>query len=171
MQALGLVWGQLDPVNANLREDRTPLAEPQQYGARLLYEHWRARRDTSMGFVVGRDVPSRALAPILRTLALYEPVDGMKDFRMRLAGTAFMRRFGRDVTGMKLSDIYDPEAFEAQRMALMDVILTGSPYICDVKVTRDNRIYLRFESLRLPVLSPDRKETWVMGGVFYSDWA
>ena len=171
MQALGLVWGQLDPVNASLREVCTPLAEPVQYGAKLLFDHWQARRDTSMGFVVGRDVPSRTLAPILRSLALYEPVDSMKDFRFRLAGTAFMRRFGRDVTGMKLSGIYDPETFEAQRLALAEVIETGSPGFSDVKVTRDNRIYLRFESLRLPVLSPDRKETWVMGGLFYSDWA
>ncbi|HWU25795.1 MAG TPA: PAS domain-containing protein [Rhizomicrobium sp.] len=171
MQALGLVWGDHHAVNANLREVRAPIGEPTQYGAKLLLEQWRARTDTSLGFVVGRDVPSRALAPILRSLAIYEPLEGMKDFRIRLAGTAFVRRFGRDVTGARLSDLYAPEAWETQCRALASVVESGSPNVGDVKITRDNRVYIRFESLSLPVLSPDSKDIWVMSGIFYFDWA
>src|SRR5215469_11369966 len=170
MQALGLVWGNLDPVNADLQEERVPIEFPTQYGARLLLDHWRARNG-GMGFVVGRDVPARPLASVLRNIALFEPVDDHADFRMRLAGTAFMRRYGRDVTGLKLSDIYDAKTFEEERANLLEISDKKYPEIFDVKVTRAGRVFQKFEALRLPVLSPDRRETWVMGALFYSDWS
>jgi hypothetical protein len=170
MQALGLVWGNLDPVAANFEEIRIEVSRPTQYGALLLLDHWRSR-DTRGGFVVGRDVPSRELAPVLRNLALYEPIEDGADFRIRLAGTAFLRRFGRDITGLKLSDVYETKHLDAERENLAEVIRSRKPYIVDAKIKREERIYMRFEILRLRVLSPDRKDAWVMGGLFYSDWA
>ena len=104
MQALGLVWGNLDSVAANLEEVRTRIDVPSQYGARLLLDYWRARQAED-GFVVGATCRARRLACVLRNLAIYEPIEDGRDFRFRLAGTAFMRRFGRDVTGLKLSEI------------------------------------------------------------------
>jgi len=169
MQALGLVWGNLDPVSANLEEIRTEIPQPTQYGARLLLDHW-ISREARGGFVVGRDVPSRDIASILRNLALYEPIDGGADFRVRLAGAAFMRRFGRDTTGLKLSQIYEPAKFACQRDELESVIRTRTPHIVDVKVVRGDRVFLRFESVRLCVLSPDRKNYWAMGALFSSEW-
>jgi hypothetical protein len=115
-------------------------------------------------------VPSRPIASVLRSLALYEPIEGLADFRVRLAGTAFMRRFGKDVTGLKLSEIYDPPSLAVQRGNLAEVIASNEPFIWNVSVARDSRQFLRYEAVRLPVLSPDRKERWVMGGIFYSDW-
>ena len=169
MQALGLVWGNLDPVSANLEEIRTEIPCPTHYGARLLLDHW-ISREARGGFVVGRDVPSRDIASILRNLALYEPIDGAADFRVRLAGAAFMRRFGRDITGLMLSQIYDATKFEIQRENLESVIRSGRPYIVDVKAVRGDRVFLRFEGIGLRVLSPDRKNAWVMGALFSSDW-
>jgi hypothetical protein len=169
MKALGLVWGNIDSATTDLEEIRTRIDAPTQYGAQILVDHWRACV-AGGGFVVGRDVPSRPLASVLRSLALYEPVEGMADFRVRLAGTAFMRRFGRDVTGLKLSEIYGPPSLAIQRSNLAQVIASSEPFIWDVTVARDDRPFLRYEAVRLPVLSPDRKERWVMGGLFYSDW-
>jgi hypothetical protein len=169
MQALGLVWGNLDSVSANLEEIRTEIPQPTQYGARLLLDHW-ITREARGGFVVGRDVPSRDIASILRNLALYEPIEGGADYRIRLAGAAFMRRFGRDITGLKLSQIYDVAKLESQRESLEGVIRTKTPHIVDVRVVRGDRVFLRFEGLRLRVLSPDRKNAWVMGALFSSEW-
>jgi hypothetical protein len=169
MQALGLVWGNLDPVAQNLEEIRTEIPTPTQYGASLLLDQWRTR-EARGGFVVGRDVPSRDLASILRNIALYEPVDDEADFRVRLAGSAFMRRFGRDITGLLLSKIYDRQNFEDKRQALSGIIRSKNPVIVDVKILRNTRTIMRFEGLGLRVLSPDRNNVWVMGGLFYSDW-
>ena len=169
MQALGLVWGNLDPVAQNLEEIRTEIPTPTQYGANLLLDQWRTREQRG-GFVVGRDVPSRDLASILRNIALYEPIDGSDDFRVRLAGTAFMRRFGRDITGLTLSRIYGGDDFRERREALVGIIHSKKPVIVEVKIQRNARTVMRFEGLGLRVLSPDRKDVWVMGGLFYSDW-
>ena len=169
MQALGLVWGNLDPVAQNLEEIRTEIPVPTQYGARLLLDQWRTREQRG-GFVVGRDVPSRDLASILRNIALCEPVDGAADFRVRLAGTAYMRRFGRDITGLTLSRIYGPEDFREKREACIGILRSQKPVIVEVKILRNTRTVMRFEGLGLRVLSPDRKNVWVMGGLFYSDW-
>ncbi|HTW36098.1 MAG TPA: PAS domain-containing protein [Rhizomicrobium sp.] len=169
MQALGLVWGNLDLVAQNVEEIRTEIPAPTQYGACLLLDQWKTR-ELRGGFVVGRDVPSRDLASILRNIALYEPIDGSADFRVRLAGTAFMRRFGRDITGLTLSRIYGRRDFEEKREALAGIIRSKKPAIVDVKILRDARTVMRFEGLGLRVFSPDRKDTWVMGGLFYSDW-
>lgn len=168
MQALGLVWSGFDPLTADLRELPTPIARPTQHGAKLLLEHWR-KCEAEGGFVVGRDVPSRPLAGILRNLALYEPVGG--DYRVRLAGTAFMRRFGRDISGLTFSEIYDREACAAQCAHLDEIAATKAPFIADMQLTRADRAFLRFEALRLAVLSPDRRATWILGGLFYFDWS
>lgn len=170
MQALGLVWGNWDPVTDELVERVTDIDSPTQYGARLLLERWRERQAED-GFVVGRDVPSRALASVLRNLAIYEPGEDLKDFRVRLAGTAFTRRFGRDVTGMQLSEMFAEAGFLHHKSRLADIVKTRKPHVMDVRLMRDDRQFLRFEGLRLPVLAPDREKIWVLSGLFYSDWA
>lgn len=169
MQALGLVWGNLNPLTADLDEACTEIAKPKQFGANLLLEQWRIKAEHG-GFIVGRDVPSRALACVLRNLALYEPIDGGTDFRVRLAGSTFIRRFGQDVTGFRLSQIYSPQNFERQCADLLAVVTGEAPHIADVTLVRDSRVYLRYESVRLPVRAPNRTSVWVLGSLFCFDW-
>jgi len=169
MKALGLVWGNFDSTSSDLEEIRTRIDAPTQHGAQLLVDHWRVCVANG-GFVVGRDVPSRPIASVLRCLALYEPIEGTAGFRVRLAGTAFMRRFGKDITGLNLSEIYAPPSLAVQHGNLTQVIASNEPFIWNVSAAGDGRQFLRYEAVRLPVLSPDRKERWVMGGLFYSDW-
>jgi hypothetical protein len=164
MQALGLVWRDVDPVSPDSREVRVRISAPVHFGARLLHRNWRARTG---GFVEGRDVPSRALAPVLRNLAVYEPVEA--DFRVRLAGTALVRRYGCDITGLLLSQLYESAAFACQRKALMRAM--DGPTFHDVKITRAGQVDLHYELLQLPLLSPDRAQRRVLGGFFYHDWA
>src|SRR4029077_18422682 len=90
MQALGLVWGDVDTPSYEPDEQSMPLAAPVHFGARLLFEYWEERAAHG-GIAIGRDVPPRKLSPILLNPAVYEPLEG--DFRIRLAGAAFLRRF------------------------------------------------------------------------------
>jgi hypothetical protein len=169
MQALGIVWSGIYPFPADLDEVHTVLPAPGLFGARLLLNDW-TQKDAQGGFVVGRDVPSRTLGPVLRNLALYETLDSPADFRVRVAGTAYIRRFGRDVTGLKLSEIYSVSQFERRRAALDAVIAAAAPAIVQARVGRDARVVLEYEALDLPVWSPGRAARWVLGGVFYPDW-
>jgi hypothetical protein len=168
MQALGLVWDTVDPLSADLSETAVQIAAPVHFGARLLFERWRELQGGD-GFVVGRDVPARQLGGILRNLAVFEPLEACADFRVRLAGTAFLRRFGRDITGLALSEIFQPDGFERHRTNMTEVVRTGSPLGYDVKLRRGKRTVLHAEALRLPVQSADRTSNWVLSGLFYYD--
>jgi hypothetical protein len=168
MQALGLLWNELDPLSADLLEVRRPVPEPRHPGTSLLLEHWQKGEEEG-GFRVGRHVPSRALAGILRNLALYEP-DDAGEFHVRLAGTAFRRRFGRDITSLALSQIYRPSDYPPVRERVSRVLAERRPSVYEVSLARGDRVFLRFETVRMPVLSRDGASTWVMGGLFFSDW-
>jgi len=166
MQALGLVWDNFDSLNADLSETISPIPAPVHFGAKLLHARWR-EHEKGGGFVIGRDVPSRQLSGILRNLAIFEPE--VSDFRVRLAGTAFLRRFGRDITGLKLSEIFKQPNFEFHRDSMAEIVKTGVPSALDVKLKRKKRTILHCEALRLPVISPDRKGTWILSGLFFHE--
>jgi hypothetical protein len=168
MQALGLVWDAVDPSKADHSETATRIAEPMHFGARLLFDCWRDLQGAD-GFVVGRDVPARQLGGILRNLAIYEPMKGSHDFRVRLAGTAFLRSFGRDITGLKLSEIFREPHFERHHASMSEIVRSRVPQAFEVKMKRGGRTFLRAEALRLPVESADRLNTWVLSGLFYYD--
>ncbi|MGH6871620.1 MAG: PAS domain-containing protein [Rhizomicrobium sp.] len=169
MQALGLVWRGVDAAAPDVKETRAELAEPAHYGARLLFDHWCERRAAG-GFVLNRDVPSRALAPILRNLVVYQPLGCERDFRVRLAGSGLIRRFDCDITGLKLTELFDASAFEFHCRTLRDVVRTDTPAILDVRLAAHDRTELHYEMVSLPVRAPESGATWVLGGLFYHDW-
>jgi len=168
MQALGLSWGEADSRAPDCREYCVRLGAPTHSGASLMLRVWQSRMAAD-GFQVGRDVPSRALSRVLRNLAVYEPVDGARDIRVRLAGTAFYRRFGRDVTGARFSELFDLPAFAQYRDLLIEIIESGSPTVLAIERGQGSRAPMRYECLLLPVLSPDRAAHWVLAGLFFHD--
>ncbi|HTQ14754.1 MAG TPA: PAS domain-containing protein [Rhizomicrobium sp.] len=170
MQALGLVWRGVDAAAPDTREIRSETSEPAHFGARLLFDHW-GRRRAEGGFVVHRDVPSRALAPILRNLVVYQPMGGGRDFRVRLAGSGLIRRFDCDITGLKLSELFDREGFDFHCTRLREVVSNDAPAILDIRLPAARDAGLHYEMVSLPVRAPETATTWVLGGFFYHDWA
>jgi hypothetical protein len=164
MQALGQVWGRVDPSAPDLKETAAPLTSPQLYGAQTLLNVWRKPED---GFTVGRDIPSRALSSVLRNLIVFEPVEDGCDFHVRLAGTALLRRFGRDISGAKLSEIYTPAFFQRRRDWLIETIAGARPVMHRIEMQQGSRKPLGFELIYLPVLAPGRRTQWVLGGLFF----
>lgn len=141
---------------------------PVHRGARLLLETWIAR-EAEAPFMVGRDVPSRALARVLSGLVLYEPLR-TGDFRVRLAGHASRRRFGRDVTGESLSRLLDAEQFARHAAPMRALLATGEPMVVEVRVAEEGRLTLCYEQVTLRVLAPDGKTPWILCGIFFHDW-
>jgi hypothetical protein len=170
MQALGLVWENLVHSGRNLREFRTPIPEPTHFAAKVLLEQWWDRQSRG-GIVMGRDLPSRALSCVLRNLAVYEPVDLGHDYRVRLAGSAFRRRFAREIGGLRLSEFVSQDDFEEYRSNLSKAIVVGAPIIHDVRIARGDKTLAEFETLHLRILAPRGTASWVLGSVFFKDWA
>lgn len=169
MQALGVVWAETAADLFKQRAIVSVLPEPVHFGARLLRDFWEDRAAHG-GLTMGRDVPSRGLSTVLRNLGIYEPVKDGADFRFRLAGAGFLRRYGKDITGTLLSDHFKGADFERRRDNIFGVIQTGRPSLHEVRVPQDTRPALRMESIELPMFAPDHQATWVLGGLFYYDW-
>lgn len=169
MQALGLVWGELDISAPDYRERFVTLDAPKHSGAKLMLDVWANCRRHG-GMIVGRDLPSRAVSSVLRNLAVYEPIENGGDWTVRIAGTAFYRRFGRDVTGARFSDLFEPDIFESNRRLLEQVVAEHAPAVREVERVQGSRTAIRFELLLLPVRSPDRKADWIAAGLFFHDW-
>jgi len=170
MQVLGLVWENLVHSGRPLREFRTPIVEPTHFGARLLLEHWWDRQPRG-GIVMGRDLPLRSLGCILRNLAIYEPLDGGRDYRVRLAGGAFMRLFAQEISGLRISQFVASNCIDEHREELSDAYEAGAPIAHSVRIMCGEKTYAEFETLHLRILAPRGVTAWVLGSVFFSDWA
>jgi hypothetical protein len=167
MQALGENWGAA-ALPPNAVEIHIPRSAPVHRGARVLLEAWRARQAEGH-FVVGRDVPSRDLARVLSGLALYEPLY-TGDFRVRLAGHALRRRFGRDITGETLSRLMDQAQFSRHAAQMHRLLAGGQPLIVEVRIQEEERLCLCYELVALRVFAPDGRTPWVLSGLFFHDW-
>src|SRR5665213_3237509 len=137
--------------------------------ARALLAHWHDNQAKG-GLVFGQDVPSRELSATLRNLIVYEPLDEGRDFRVRVAGSALIRRFGRDVKGLLLSELFEGGMFARQRDEMNAMIRDGKPFSLDVVLWSGRRNGLQFEVLGLPILASENGPYWPVIAIFYHDW-
>lgn len=132
-----------------------PCQEPKQPDARLLLSRWRehtAKRD----IIIGKDIPSRAFARHLSHLMIVEPINGEADGSVRLAGTALRLRYGTEVSGKRLSEIYSPAILPQYLSYLRDVRNTGEPLILEATFLRDEALPVAFDKIILRASAPDR---------------
>jgi hypothetical protein len=112
-----------------------------------LLTYWRAR-EIDGGFVVGRDIPSRKIASVLRNIALSEPIGNsrnLEDMRTRLAGDVFRLRFGCETSGMRLSELFEPDDFEAHISQIAVALHRGTPYMVRSALRRGAFVEQRYE--------------------------
>jgi hypothetical protein len=155
---------------AEAEHERTykSITEPSHPGTITLLDAWK-RADAEGGFVVGRDVPSRSLATVLRDLILYEPVLDSLNFRVRLAGTVCIAHYGMDITGKLMSELFDAPTFEFNVRSGWNVIQTAEPRLFAAELSRLGIVLHHYEIALLPVWSPDRNDRWLLCGVFKFD--
>jgi hypothetical protein len=145
----------------------TQIPEPTIPRACRLLDVWYTHQPE--GMIVGRHVPSRDLAPLLSSLVLYEPVNEGDDWRIRLAGAAMLRRFGRDVAGSLISNLYAHDHFNIIRARALAVVEMNRPQIDDVCIRNSARTLQHFETVHVPVYASDGITRWDMAGYFYFD--
>ena len=133
--------------------------------AQLLLAFWESRPPD--GIVMGRDVPSRSIASILSSILIWEPVQDGADMRVRLAGASLEKRFGYDVKGRLMSEMFPPEAFRDHLRAVQKVIESGQVIIIASHLSAGMVEKLHLEVVLFPVVAPDRKSKWVLTGTFY----
>jgi hypothetical protein len=154
-------------VLADFRDEFSVIAKPRHKDSEKLLAFWSGRAPD--GIVMGRDVPSRAIAPILSHIVVWEPLEDLSDMRIRLAGAALARRFPGDLRGRLMSELFQPADFAVRLPESLAVIDSGTPLILDSRVVSGTIERIHLEVVVLPILSPDRKRGWLLTGTSYFD--
>jgi hypothetical protein len=141
-------------------------AAPLHPGAQQLLAYWNACQ-VDGGFVMGRDVPTRSIASLTKNLIVLEPVQDQTDFRFRLVGQALRDRFGRDVAGLLISEVYDEPTTQSFQSALRKVVDTQRPVFQVVHVTGALGDVRKPETVLLPMKAADELTSWILCGLFY----
>jgi hypothetical protein len=156
-----------DPITGqSLEMTICEIEAPTHEGVKELLAYWTACNRAG-GFVMGRDIPSRAIARLTKHLVVMEPIGSGEDFRYRLVGSVLNHRLGRDITGMLVSDVFPETVVTDFLLSLNKAIATGAPVFQDVRVSGVLGEVRRPEAVLLPMKSPDQTATWVLNGVFY----
>jgi len=126
------------------------------------------------------DVPRRQdflpeeMKPHLGDLFIVCPIEGYSDFKYRLVGTNITALNGRDYTGMTVKEVFavcgDQEAQEAVR-AYTFVTRKQVPLRVTGGMLWASKSYITFDSLLLPIKSPNGEECWILAKLVVSDVA
>ncbi len=100
-----------------------------------MLEYWRGCVGNG-GFLVGRDIPARPIAGLLGNIMLTDMMPDTNDMTVRLAGAGIRPRFGGEIKGRKLSEIFPPSDFAHHMAASTEIIRDGEPFIIDSRIMR-----------------------------------
>jgi hypothetical protein len=155
----------MPPSDETFKSVTVRLEEPAHRGAKQLYDYWQTC-EAKGGLTIGRDLPSKAISRILGDTFVLQPTDG--DYIVRIVGNNMRRRFGRDASRKRLSELLDKEEFSYQFHGIEEIRLSGVPASHRIVMTSIARQITR-ESLVVPAQSPDRTQRWIIVAVFYDE--
>jgi hypothetical protein len=120
------------------------------------------------GMRMGRDMPARAIAPLLKDITVAEPIRDWADARIRLAGSAMAEYFGRDVGGALMSEIFAGELRDREMLlaGARAAIARNRPGIVEQILVDSGHEVLRQELTALPIFAPDGDARWLLTGTF-----
>lgn len=144
----------------------TVLPAPTHREAKALYEYWR-RLESRGGLKLGRDIPARRIARLMSKLAVLEPSLTGDDFIFRLVGSGWLTRFGRDVKGEALSQIYSGENLAHYLTGLRAVLVSGFPNFVDVRTKDKAGERHHIEYAEFPVCDTNSDSRLVLIGAFH----
>ena len=85
------------------------------------------------------------------------------DYRMRLAGTGLYGVYGREITGKKLSEIYNTAAADYWRVELGKVVAEGRPAVGVHNLSWRGASHLSILWLRLPLAADGERVDMILG--------
>ena len=123
------------------------------------------------GMRMGRDVPSKAIQGLLHNLRVTEPIGNWDDAIVRLAGQMYFERLGRNISGMRNSEVYrDNPDFGRQLLDIARRVCADRvPEFLVSTVSIGSTEVMKFESVGVPIYAPDGIGRWIVGGTFQFD--
>ena len=127
-----------------------------------LFAYWASLRQ-------GARLPGRrhldpaGIKRLLPTVSLIDVGGAPDDYRMRLAGTGLYGVYGREITGKRLSDIYNTAAADYWRAELGKVVAERRPAVGVHNLAWRGASHLSILWLRLPLASNGRDVDMILG--------
>jgi hypothetical protein len=141
--------------------------EPVHPSTLVLTGYWRAC-EARGGMRMGRDIPARAIAPLMKDIVVAEPIGDWDDALLRLVGSAMTEYFGRDVTGMRMTEVHAGN--EADRVMLLGgvkyAIAKNRPGTVEQTLLDNGKEVLRQEMTALPLYAPSGAARWILISTF-----
>lgn len=146
---------------------KVSIEQPEHPSSKELIAYWR-QFEAKGGMRMSRDIPSRGLARFLSHISICEPVNDWADGRIRVAGSILVLRFGRDIGGMLISELYRDDAkggrilLETARRAQE----TRQPGLLSARVRSNGVELMHFEVVALPIFATDGVSPLSLVGTF-----
>ncbi|MFN3511445.1 MAG: PAS domain-containing protein [Phenylobacterium sp.] len=127
-----------------------------------LYSYWSGLRHGPR--LPGRgDIHPEAFKRLLPTVSLIDVIGDPPEFRLRLAGTGLYGVYGREITGRKLSEIYNTAAADYWRSELTKVVADRRPAVGVHSLAWRGAAHLSILWLRLPLASNGKDVDMILG--------
>lgn len=137
-----------------------------------LFAYWASLRDGAL-LPGRRHLDPGGITRLLPTVSLIDVISSLRDgeapergaleFRMRLAGTALYGVYGREITGKRLTDIYNSAAADYWRAELGKVVAERRPAVGVHSLAWRGASHLSILWLRLPLSSDGGAVDMILG--------
>lgn len=127
-----------------------------------LYAYWAQLR--RRGRLPGReDIRPDDFKRLLPTISLIEVDRDHMDFRLRLAGTGLYNVYGREITGRRLSEVYNSSATDYWRQELRSLVESRRPSVGVHSLAWRGAAHISLLWLRLPLASNGQDVDMILG--------
>ncbi len=139
---------------------------------RRFYDYWRSKIAPGRRFPARADIDPAEIPRLLPSILLIDVVrdHGPVRFRLRLVGTEYVERIGRDHTGQWLEEGRPASEAEAIIATYDKVLATGEPHFWRSRLHDPDRQHVVYERLLCP-LADDGETIDVLVAVFDFDIA
>ena len=147
-------------MNAQLSASATAARAHQE-----MFAYWASLRR-------GASLPSRVdlhparikrMLPTVSLIDVKRDLDGVVDYRLRLAGTGLYSVYGREITGRTLEDVYNNAAVEYWRKELGKVVNERRPGVGVHSMAWRGAPHVSILWLRLPLASNGKDVDMILG--------
>lgn len=132
-----------------------------------LFAYWSSRR-RGAGLPARADIHPGGFKRLLPMVSLTEVVrpaiaGAPLDYRIRLAGTGLYNVYGREITGRRLTDVYNSAAADYWRSELGKLVAEGRPAVGVHNLAWRGASHLSIVWLRLPLASNGTDVDLILG--------
>lgn len=100
---------------------------------------------------------------------MYRVHNNPQDYQLSLVGTAISEKWGLNLTGRYLNEIYHGEKLTQIKHQLDEVALNFAPRVDELDARWMNKDYLKYSRLLLPLSSDGKSVDRLIGSLVFKD--